>query len=104
MYAKRASHQKQNQKKKKKGPKSMLHADRQIADSTALKLGGRANDELIEMFDLLDTNGSGSIDKGEQKSAKKQLHSMMLPQARFDWLDIDTNNDGKVTLEECLNA
>ena len=82
-------------------PKS-LHDE--LARETRRKLGGRAKATFIEAFNLLDTNRSGVLEKGEQKRAKKQLHSMMLPQARFEWSEIDEDGDGKVSLAEWLDA
>lgn len=46
----------------------------------------------------------GGLHGLEQKKAKKQLHSMMLPRKRFTWKKIDEDGDGKITLEEWLNA
>ena len=76
----------------------------ELAPNTRHKLGSRAAATFIEAFNLLDTNRSGVLEKGEQKRAKKELHSMLLPQARFEWSDIDENMDGKVTLAEWLDA
>ena len=97
MSTRRASHK----KKYMRVPKS-LHDE--LARGTRRKLGGRAAAIFIEVFNLLDTNRSGVLEKHEQNKAKKELHSMLLPQARFEWSDIDENMDGKVTLAEWLNA
>ena len=97
MSTRRASHEKRHLK----APKS-LHDE--LAPGTRRKLGGRAAATFIEVFNLLDTNRSGVLEKHEQNKAKKELHSMLLPQARFEWSDIDENMDGKVTLAEWLNA
>ena len=97
MSTTRASHEKIHLK-----PPKSLHDE--LSRDTKRKLGGRAAATFIEVFQLLDKNRNGVLDKGEQKKAKKQLHSMLLPQARFEWSEIDEDGDGKVSLAEWLDA
>lgn len=58
----------------------------------------------MDVFESMDTNGNGTLESGEQTKAKKKLHSMMLPKARFEWSEIDANGDGEVSMEEWLAA
>ena len=49
---------------------------------------------------MLDKNKNGEIDKTEQEEAMKNIHSMTLPKARWEWSAMDTDGDGKISESE----
>ena len=57
-----------------------------------------------DVFEEMDVNRNGILEPGEQTKAKKKLHSMMPPQVRFTWSDIDADGDGDITKDEWQSA
>ena len=55
---------------------------------------------ISDLFTMLDTNKDGEIDKIEQEAAMKKIHSMTLPKARWEWIAMDTDGDGKISERE----
>ena len=55
---------------------------------------------IADLFNLVDTNKNGKLEQTEQKKAMKNIHSMMLPKARWSWKDMDKNRDGKISKSE----
>ena len=53
---------------------------------------------------MLDKNKNGEIDKTEQEEAMKNIHSMTLPKARWEWSAMDTDGDGKISESEFLKG
>ena len=49
---------------------------------------------------MLDKNKNRAIDKTEQEEAMKNIHSMTLPKARWEWSAMDTDGDGKISEKE----
>ena len=55
---------------------------------------------IADLFNLLDTNKNGTLEKTEQKKAMKNIHSMLLPETRWAWEGMDTNRDNQVDADE----
>merc|ERR1719191_1350482 len=55
---------------------------------------------ISDLFTMLDKNKNGEIDKTEQEEAMKNIHSMTLPKARWEWSAMDTDGDGKISVSE----
>ena len=59
---------------------------------------------ISDLFAMLDKNKNGEIDKTEQEEAMKNIHSMTLPKARWEWSAMDTDGDGKISESEFLKG
>jgi len=70
----------------------------------AMPFSEKVEKALADLFDMVDTNKSGMIEKAEQQKAMKKIHSMMLPQVRWSWSDMDKNLDGKISKSEWHEA
>ena len=55
-----------------------------------------------DLFTKLDKNKNGYLEKNEVKKASIGLHSFVAPAARWDWVEMDANKDGVITLAEWL--
>ena len=66
----------------------------------AMPFSEKGEKAIVDLFNLVDTNKNGKLEKTEQKKAKKNIHSMMLPKARWSWKDMDKNRDGKISKSE----
>ena len=55
---------------------------------------------ITDLFKMLDRNKNGEIDKTEQEEAMKNIHSMTLPKARWEWSAMDTDGDGRISESE----
>lgn len=67
-------------------------------------LSAKAEKAIADLFKMVDLNKNGVLEKAEQKKAKKKLHSMMPPRARWTWSDMDTDGDGKIDKNEWHTA
>ena len=59
---------------------------------------------FADLFTMLDRNKNGVIDEAEQEKATKKIHSITLPKARWKWVYMDTDYDGKISVEEWHTA
>merc|ERR1719271_1736995 len=59
---------------------------------------------ISDLFTMLDKNKNGEIDKTEQEEGMKNIHSMTLPKARWEWSAMDTDGDGKISESEFLEG
>jgi hypothetical protein len=56
-----------------------------------------------KVFDYLDEDRSGFLDPEEQEKAAQLIRSMMMPKARCEMLDFDSNSDGLIERDEWLD-
>ena len=66
----------------------------------AMPLTNKGEKAIADLFAILDISKSGEINKAEQEKAKKNIHSMSQPNARWTWSDMDTDGDGKISERE----
>eukprot|EP00746_Dinoflagellata_sp_MGD_P163330 gnl/MRDRNA2_/MRDRNA2_91303_c0_seq1.p1 gnl/MRDRNA2_/MRDRNA2_91303_c0~~gnl/MRDRNA2_/MRDRNA2_91303_c0_seq1.p1 ORF type:complete len:128 (+),score=28.23 gnl/MRDRNA2_/MRDRNA2_91303_c0_seq1:78-461(+) len=52
------------------------------------------------LFETYDQDNNGYLDDQELAVLVKAIHSLLLPRYRFEFKNIDHNQDGKVTLDE----
>ena len=69
-----------------------------------MPLSSKGVQAISDLFHMVDVNRSGVIEWREHQNAKKQLHGMMMPKSRWDWTDMDTNGDGKISMSEWHEA
>jgi len=61
--------------------------------------------DIKEIFDVLDTDKSGYIDRSELRAGFASLGKLLDEQeCEAIFLDIDKNNDGQISLEEFSNC
>ena len=68
----------------------------------AMPLSAEAEEAFAELFNMIDTNKNGVIERREQEKAKKTLHSMMPPRVRCTWTDFDSdaNRQGCIIFDQ----
>ena len=67
-----------------------------------LPLSDESRQLCSDLFTKLDKNKNGYLEKNEVKKASIGLHSFVAPAARWDWVEMDANKDGVITLAEWL--
>ena len=65
-----------------------------------MPLSEKGEKAIADLFNMMDTNKNGKLEKAEQKKAMKNIHSMTLPKARWEWSAMDTDGDGKISEKE----
>ena len=70
------------------------------ADKPSIKLSQVLEDKVIELFNSIDTDSSGSIEKKEAKEYWKKNLSQVNTIALFDQVDVD--HDGHIELPEWI--
>ena len=63
-------------------------------------LSPHAHDVCAKLFEYLDADKNGMLDPVEQKKAARLIHSMMMPKARFELVEFDSNSDGLISRDE----
>ena len=53
-----------------------------------------------KLFEYLDADKNGMLDTVEQKKASQLIHSMIMPKARFELIEFDSNSDGLISRDE----
>ena len=71
---------------------------------TRMIFSARGVKATVDLFDMMDKNKNGMLEKPEQQAAMKNIHSMTLPRAQWEWEDMDTDRDGKISKSEWLEA
>ena len=69
-----------------------------------MPLSKKGEKAIADLFAILDISKSGEINKAEQEKAKKNIHSMSQPNARWTWSTMDTDSDGKISESEFLEG
>ena len=59
-----------------------------------------------EFFVLFDQNKKGFLERDEYRKVTKRVYSLFLPnvRARWQWKEMDADNDGKISLSEWLSG
>lgn len=64
------------------------------------KRAGFSLDDLVDMMDLLDSDGDGEVTKEEFKTMFCRVNRLTDAQFENEWVKIDTNGDGNLQMNE----